>query len=481
METRVAVVDDGLTQDVYIERRAAVGLVGNIYVGKVKRILPGTQSAFVDIGVERNSFIHISDIVPGSARGQQRKNSQSKDITDYLHDGKKIIVQVTQDPVGTKGARVTMQLSVSTRYLVLQPQAEHTGVSHQIVDSRERARLQQVLAQARESEGLDDTAGFVLRTAAEGVGLEEIASDLRFLQSLWAAISRRAKAATKTELLYEDLPLHLRMARDIFRPSMERVIVDNPACFLSLQNFCADYTPTVKGVLEQYSGEQPLFELYGVEAEIQCALDRRVELGSGGYLIFDQTEAMAIIDVNTGSYIGKRNQCETILQTNLEAVEVLARQLRLRNLGGIIIVDFINMEVAEHRRQVHDALKKAIQHDPAGTQVAGFSKLGLVEMTRKRTRESLEHLLCEGCPVCQRRGVTKTAETVCYEIFRQILRDARSYKGEALVVLVAEPVAACLLNEESGPFSDLQRFVKKTISVRVEQSYKQEHFDIRPL
>ena len=468
METRVAVVENGATQDIYIERSASRGVVGNIYAGKVRRVLPGMQAAFVDIGLERNSFIHVSDIV----------ESDTASISEQVHDGKKIIVQVTKDPLGTKGARLTMQLSVSSRYLVYMPDGNHVGVSQRIDDSEERERLQQLLASALVEEDADIGGGYILRTAAEGAGADEIAADLRFLRRLWAAVSRRAKAATKPELLYEDLPLHLRTVRDLARPGVERVRVDSKESYTALASFCGDYVPEISELLEHYPGERPLFDIHGIEEELQKALSRKVELKSGGYLIIDQTEAMTTIDVNTGSFVGRKNQEETIFKTNLEAATTLARQLRLRNLGGIIIVDFIDMQDAEHKRQVHRTLEKAMARDPARNKITGVSELGLVEMTRKRTRESLEHLLCEDCPVCNGRGVLKTAETVCYEIFREIMRDARAYENDNLLVLAPQAVVDRLLDEESSNVADLEEFIGKTISFRVEPGYGQEHFDI---
>jgi len=477
METRVAVVEHGATQDIHIERAVNRGIAGNIFAGKVVRVLPGMQAAFVDIGAERTSFLHVSDIVqPGADRDD--RGDPPADITSLLHEGKKIIVQVTREPIGTKGARLTMELSVSTRYLVLMPQTSHVGVSQLIEDTAERERLQQVLAEALEAEDMAAAGGFILRTAAEGAGADEIAADLRFLKRLWAAVERRAAAATGAEQLYEDLPLHLRTARDLARASVNRIFIDSREGFDAMREFCDAYVPEVSSLLEYYSGERPLFDLHGVETEIQRALERKVELKSGGHLVVDQTEAMTTIDVNTGSFVGRRNQADTILKTNLEAATALARQLRLRNLGGIVIVDFIDMVDPEHRRQVHRTLEKAMQRDPARNQITGVSELGLVEMTRKRTRDSLEHILCEDCPVCEGRGMLKTAETVCYEIFREILRDARAYDNDNLMVLAAQPVVDRLLDEESAHLADLEEYVGKTISFRAEPSYSQEHFDI---
>jgi len=478
METRVALVDNGATQDIHIERSAKRGIVGNIYAGKVVRVLPGMQAAFVDIGVERTAFIHVSDILMSDSQQRDDKSRAAANIVDHVREGQQLIVQVIKDPLGSKGARVTTELSVSTRYLVMLPQTRHVGVSQQIENPQERARLQQVLAQAVAAQKLDESRGYILRTAAEGVGQEELAADLRFLHRLWAVVSRRAAAATKAQLLYEELPLFLRIVRDMVRPSVARVLIDSRECFTAMQGFCNDYMPEVAGLLEHYSGERPLFELHAVEDEIQRALEARVELKSGGYLIIDQTEAMTTIDVNTGSFVGGRNQAETILKTNLEAATALARQLRLRNLGGIIIVDFIDMDDAEHRRQVHRTLEKQMQRDPARNQITGVSELGLVEMTRKRTRESLARMLCEGCAVCHGRGIVKTAETVCYEIFRAIMRDARAYDNATLRVLASQAVVDRLLDEESAHLADLQEFVGKAIGLRAEPGYSQEQFDI---
>ncbi|MEZ5573629.1 MAG: ribonuclease G [Halioglobus sp.] len=478
METRVALVDNGAAQDIHIERTVSRGIVGNIYAGKVVRVLPGMQAAFVDIGVERTSFIHVSDLLGVSSRSIEQRGQTAESIAVHFYEGQKVIVQVTKDPMGTKGARVTTELSLSTRYLVLLPQSDHIGVSQLIDDPPERSRLQQVLLQAAAAEEMEEGQGFILRTAAEGVGMEEIATDLRYLKRVWSAVSRRARDATDPQLLYEDLPLQLRTVRDLARSSVQRIVVDSAECHATLQEFCLNYIPEVYGLLELYSGERPLFDLHGIEDEIQRALSRRVELKSGGYLIIDQTEAMTTIDVNTGSFVGRRSHAETILKTNLEAAAALARQLRVRNLGGIIIVDFIDMDAADHRLQLHRTLEKLMERDPARSQITGISELGLIEMTRKRTRESLERMLCEQCPDCQGRGIVKTSETVCYEIFREIMRDARVYENDTLMVLAAQSVVDRLLDEESAHLADLAEFIGKTISLRAEPGYGQEQFDI---
>ncbi len=476
METRVAVLENGVTQDIHMERSANRGLVGNIYRGRVARVLPGMQAAFVDIGSERTGFVHVSDLAVAGGNGREQRHQQ--DIRAFLHEGDKLIVQVTRDPLGSKGARLSTELSVSSRYLVFMPGSRHVGVSQRIDDPQERERLHGILAEALAAEAMVPEGGYILRTAAEGAGIEELRTDLRFLNRLWAAVSRRAAGDAGPVLIYEDLPLYLRTARDLARTPVERILIDSRESFAALREFCAQYMPEVSARLELYDGERPLFDLHGVEEEIRRALSRRVELKSGGYLIIDQTEAMTTVDVNTGSFVGRRNLEDTIFKTNLEAAVMIARQLRVRNLGGIIIVDFIDMRDEEHRRQVHRALEKAMQRDPARTTITGVSELGLVEMTRKRTRDSLERVLCEDCPVCEGRGVLKTAQTVCYEIFRELIREARAFDTGTLMVLAAQPVVDLLLDEESANVAEVEAFIGKTISFRVEPSYSQEHFDI---
>ena len=471
METRVAVVENGVTLDIHIERTANRGTVGNIYSGKVMRVLPGMQAAFVDCGTGRNSFIHVADLVGGN-------ESANDAIADHLREGQQLLVQVTKDPLGSKGARLTGQLSLSARYLVYMPAGNHVGVSQKIEVDEERKRLQGLLREALSGENVPARGSYILRTAAEGIGLEEIAADLRFLSRLWTSLNRRGGEVRGPQLLHEDLSLAFRAVRDLARPGVERIRIDSRETFAAVHAFCQEYVPEVTTMLEHYGGERPLFELHGVEDEIRKAMSRRVDLASGGYLIIDQTEAMSTIDVNTGSFVGRRNLEETLFKTNLEAATALARQLRLRNLGGIIIIDFIDMQDAQHRHQVHRALEKALVSDPAHTRITGVSELGVVEMTRKRSRESLEQLLCEDCSLCQGRGVLKTAETVCFEILREIMRDARAYENSNLRVLASREVVDLLLDEQSAQVADLEEFTGKTLSFRVEPTYSQEHFDI---
>ncbi|CAA0083297.1 Ribonuclease G [Zhongshania aliphaticivorans] len=473
VETRVAVVENGVLQEVYIERSRSRGIVGNIYQGKVVRVLPGMQAAFVDIGLERTSFIHASDIACLDSEG-----AEHADIRTKIREGQLLTVQVTKDPMGTKGARLTTRLSVSSRYLVYMPGAAHIGVSHRIDDEEERQRLRDVLEVTVREEDEDLCDGYILRTAAEGVGEDELRADVKFLKRLWAAVERRMKRDTAPSVIYEDLPLFMRTMRDLVRPGLEKIRIDSRESFQRVGQFAEDYLPEIASQLEYYPGERPIFDLYGVEDEIQKALGRKVELKSGGYLIIDQTEAMSTIDINTGAFVGHRNLEETIFKTNLEAAAALARQLRLRNLGGIIIIDFIDMKDPEHRRQVLRALERAMEKDYAKTSITGVSELGLVEMTRKRTRESLEHVLCETCHYCHGRGSLKSPETVCYEVFREILRESRAYESKRLLVLASQEVVDSLLDEESANVADLEEFIGASIRFQVEAVYTQEQFDV---
>ena len=473
-ETRVALVENGMLQEVFIERARRRGLVGNIYKGVVSRVLPGMQAAFIDIGLERAAFLHASDI---SVAGEEEKSEHNGDdnITRLLHESQTVLVQVIKDPLGTKGARLTTHITIPSRYLVFMPEVSNVGVSQRIEDETERQRLRDIVIEARGEEGV---GGFILRTAAEGVSAEAIVYDLRFLQRLWASVQERVGSAGPGEVVHEDLPLVLRVLRDISDAEVEKLRIDSRETFQRIEGFVQRFTPDLADKLEYYPGERPIFDLYSVDDEIQKALDRKVQLKSGGHLVIDQTEAMTTIDVNTGAYVGHRNLEETIFKTNLEAAQAIVRQLRLRNLGGIIIVDFIDMQTEEHKRQVLRALEKHIERDHANCHISEISSLGLVQMTRKRTRESLEHVLCETCPTCSGRASVKSAETVCYEIFREILREARQFDVQKLLVLATQEVVDMLLDEESTSLAELEAFIGKPIKFQVEALYNQEQFDV---
>ncbi len=467
-ETRVAVVENGVVQEIIIERTAKRGLVGNIYKGKVCRVLPGMQAAFVEVGLERAAFLHASDIHTKSGRSEQ--------ITDLVREGGEIVVQVVKGPIGSKGARLTTNISIPSRYMVFMPNMQSVGVSQKIEDEEERNRLRRILGSFAEESALP--SGFIARTAAEGASEQALHHDMQFLQRLWQSILEKAREVKPMQVIHEDLPLGLRAIRDLISPEVERVRIDSRSTFEKARQFAHKFLPDSNTQIEYYPGERPIFDLYGVEDEIEKALRRTVELKSGGHLVIDQTEAMTTIDVNTGAFVGHRTLEETIFKTNLEAAQAICRQLRLRNLGGIIIIDFIDMTDREHKRQVIRALERCLAHDHAKTHISEVSSLGLVEMTRKRTRESLEHVLCESCPTCRGRGTIKTAETTCYEIFREILRESRQFDVEQLLVLASPEVIDRLLDEESQNLAELEQFIGKPIKLQAEALYTQEQYDV---
>ena len=476
-ETRMGLVENGVLQEIYIERSNCRGIVGNIYKGKVVRVLPGMQAAFVEVGLERAAFIHAADI-QGPVKSSEAARKQPDAISSLLHEGQSLVVQVTKDPIGSKGARLTTHISIPSRYLVFMPNTQHVGISQRIEDEGERERLRNLVQTCMKEEGLTDECGFILRTAAEGAGEDEILSDTRYLQRVWNKVQERIKTVAAPGKIYEELPLHLRTFRDFIRPDVDKVLIDSKENYQNAQKFAQLFVPEVSEKLEYYPGERPIFDLYSVEDEIQKALGKKVQLKSGGYLIIDQTEAMTTVDVNTGGFVGHRNLEETIFKTNLEAATVIGRQLRLRNLGGIIIIDFIDMEDLEHQRQVLRMLEKVLEKDHAKTKISQVSELGLVEMTRKRTRESLGQMLCEPCTHCAGRGTVKTPETVCYEIFRELLREARTYDVNGYLILAAQNVIDLLLDEESQSLADLENFIGKTIKLQVEPMYSQEQYDV---
>jgi ribonuclease G len=468
-ETRVAVLHLGAVQELHIERAKCRGLVSNIYMGRVVRVLPGMQSAFIDIGLERAAFLHVADIWE-----ERRGGEPERGIEQVLHEGQSLMVQVIKDPIGTKGARLSTQISFAGRYLVYLPQETHIGVSQKIEGEEERELLRQRLQDMIPPES---TGGFIVRTMAENADDSEMQADIDYLHRLWNNIKSR-KSCSLPCLLYQDLDLSLRVLRDIVNRDTQRILVDSRETWQRMIEFAQNYTSVELENLQAYSAERPLYELYAIEDEIEKALGRRVDLKSGGYLIIDQTEALTTVDVNTGGFVGARNFDDTIFKTNLEAAQSIARQLRLRNLGGIIIIDFIDMDNAEHQEAVLTELKKVLARDPTRTTVSGFSALGLVEMTRKRTRESLAHVLCETCPTCQGRGEIKTAQTVCYDVLREILREARQFVAREYRIVAAQSVIDLFLDEESGSLAQLIDFIGKPISLQVETSYPQEQYDI---
>lgn len=474
-ETRVAMVENGVLTEVFVERASRLGLVGNIYKGKVSRVLPGMQAAFVDIGLDRTAFLHASDIArAGNSNGTLK---EPEDITKLVYQGQSLLVQVVKDPLGSKGARLTTQLSIAARFLVLMPEINHIGISQKIENEEERERLKSLVATAAEE---FEPCGYIVRTVADTVTEEEINADMRFLHKLWTELKERGEQEAPGTLIHEDLRLVMRTMRDQVGSGteIEKVRIDSKENFERVQKFASKFIPELSPKIEYYPGERPIFDLYNIDDEIQKALTRKVELKSGGYLIIDQTEAMTTIDVNTGGFVGHRNLEETIFKTNLEATQAIVRQLRLRNLGGIIIIDFIDMQDSEHRQQVLTALEKNLELDHAKSHISQVSELGLVEMTRKRTRESLEHIMCMTCPTCDGRGSIKTAETVCYEIFRELIREARQYDAQKYLVLASQEVVDMLLDEESTSIAELEEFIGKPVNFQVETMYTQEQYDV---
>ena len=510
-ETRVALIEGGLLQEIFIERAHRRGLVGNIYKGRVCRVLPGMQAAFVDIGLDRAAFLHASDIADADPRQVHEVPSPGKgapaptkttpasllrngtSITDLVHDGQELLVQVIKDPLGTKGARLTTQVSIPSCYVVYMPGGGTIGVSQRIEDEDERRRLREMVREsARHADGNgsdrtpdDDSGedwspedGYIVRTAAEGCPDAVVAADMAFLRKLWTSVNTRADAVNGPGIVHEDLSLVIRTLRELSATTIERVRIDSHETHERVLDFTGRFLPEMSPRIELYTGEGPIFELYAVEDEIQKSLHRKVQLKSGGHIVIDQTEAMTTVDVNTGGFVGHRNFEETIFKTNLEAAQTIARQLRLRNLGGIIIIDFIDMGNETHKRQVLRALEKALARDHTRTHISNVSPLGLVEMTRKRTRESLEHILCDPCPTCGGRGSIKSADTVCYEIFREILREARQFDTERLLVIASQEVIDQLVDEESSAFAELEAFIGKPITLQVENLYSREQYDV---
>ena len=468
-ESRVAIMEQGAIQELHVERGSNRGLVGNIYLGRVGRVLPGMQSAFIEIGLTRAAFLHVADL------WSSNKNGEQKPIEKLLHEGQTLVVQVIKDPIGSKGARLSTQISIAGRLLVYLPGDQHIGISQRIEDEAEREHLRE---KVHELMPAGETGGFIVRTVAETAADEELNADIEYLIKLWRGITERSKTAAAQALLYQDLDLTLRVLRDLVTCDTERIVVDSRETHAKMTDFAEHYMRKSLSVLEHYTGERPLFDLFGVEDEIERALARRVDLKSGGYVIIDQTEALTTVDVNTGAFVGGRSFDDTIFKTNLEATQAIARQLRLRNLGGIVIVDFIDMDNDEHKNAVLTELRKSLARDRTRVTVNGFTQLGLVEMTRKRTRESLAHVLCEPCPTCTGRGELKTAQTVCYEILREIMRSARQFDAKEFRILASQTVIDRFLDEESQGVTMLEDFIKKPISLSVESAYTQEQYDV---
>ena len=472
-ETRVALIQQGAVQELQIERTRQRGIVGNIYLAKVARVLPGMQSAFIEIGLERTAFMHVADITQNNPQAQ---------IEKLLFEGQTLLVQVLKDPLGTNGARLTTQLSIAGRNLVYLPPAgsdpaaeKYIGISQRIDQPDEREAMKTRLA------GLmppDEKGGLIVRTSAQDASDSELQHDMLYLRTTWQTIREAANHKAAPALLYQDLSLAERVLRDVAGENTTQIRVDSAENFEKLKAFAMLYMPNLLDKLTLHRGARALFDLFDVDAEINKALGRRVDLKSGGYLMIDQTESMTTIDVNTGSYVGARNLDDTVYKTNLEAAQAIARQLRLRNLGGIIIIDFIDMLGKDHQESVLMELKRNLEQDHARTSVSDFSALGLVEMTRKRTRESLAHITCEPCSHCSGKGEVKTPQTICYEILREIVREHRQFNPREFRIVAAPDVIDLFLEEENLFLAQLGDFIHKPIKLQAESSFRQEQYDI---
>lgn len=473
-EVRAAVVENGVLQDVLIERAGRRGLIGNLYKGRVTRVLPGMQAAFVEAGLDRTAFLHASNIARES-REDSPDDAAAPEIADCVSVGSELVVQVLKEPLGSKGARLTTQTSIPSRFLVMMPTGSGVGVSVRIEDNDERERLRAAVECAAAD---DSPGGYVVRTAAVGASEDALRADMDFLRDLWGSVTTAASRASVGDAVYEDLPLPQRVLRDLAGPTTEVVRVDSETAFARMREYAQRFVAPLAPKIELYTRASPIFDLYSVEDEIGRALRRKVPLKSGGHVVFDQTEAMTTIDVNTGAYVGHRNLEETVFRTNLEAAVAIARQLRLRNLGGIIIIDFIDMAVEEHRDEVLATLSALLAGDPAKTHIMNVSPLGLVEMTRERNRESLGHVLCRACPSCSGRGYVKTAETVCYEIFREIMRQHRQHEARELLVLARPEIVERLLDEESASVAELEVTTSTPVRLQSEGMYAPDQFDV---
>jgi len=473
-EVRAALLENGILQEVYVERSGRRGVISNIYKGRVSRVLPGMQAAFIDIGLQRTGFLHVSDIV--KPRNGDDTDEELPNIRDLVREGAEVLVQVLKDPLGNKGARLTTFITLPSRHLVFLPKGDGVGISARIEDEQERERLRDLVTELLAEHDLE--CGAIVRTVAEGAEADALRADLKFLVKLWSVVQERCSKGSVKTLIHDDLSLPLRVLRDLVTSDVEHILVDTQADFDAMRDFAGTFLPDVVPMIEHYHRRRPIFDLHGIEDEIGKALGRNISLKSGGYVIFDQTEAMTTIDVNTGGYVGHRNLEETIYRTNLEAAVTIARQLRLRNLGGIIIIDFIDMELEDHRDNVLQVLEQSLSGDHARHQLTPMSPLGLVEMTRKRTRESLQHILCEGCPTCEGRGYVMTAETTCFEVFREIIRQSRQFEFDEAMVLAHQSVIELLLDEQAPSLAELEEQTGKSIRLQPEALYSQDQFDV---
>ncbi|HYA85606.1 MAG TPA: Rne/Rng family ribonuclease [Nitrospirota bacterium] len=486
-ETRVALLENSLVTEIYIDRKKDRGIAGNVYKGRIMKVLPGMQAAFIDIGLEKSAFLYVGDVFDSSSEytplmedegleleiEPKRKRAHANQIEDLLQEGQEILVQVSKEPISTKGARVSTYISIPGRYLVMMPGVNHIGVSRRIENGEERKRLREIVSRLRKP-----NTGYIIRTASQGRSEDDFVADIEFLSRLWDNVQKKKERASAPALLHNELDLVFRVIRDIFTRDVDKMVIDSPDEYQRVREFVDSYIPQLGRRVKPFDGDDPIFDHYGVEIEISRALGRKVWLKSGGYIIVDQTEALAAIDVNTGRYVGKRTLEDTILKTNLEAVREIAYQLRLRNIGGIIILDFIDMEREDNRRKVYSALQEALANDKAKTTISHISPIGLIEMTRKRIRESLGRTLCEPCPYCDGRGYIKSSRTVCYEVLRELRRAFTSAEEKKALVTVNSMVADMLYDEERQGVEELEKEFQKKIVIKADPNLHQEQYEV---
>jgi len=490
-EIRVAILEEGTVVEVYMERKKDRSIMGNIYKGKAIRVLPGMQAAFVDIGMERAAFLYVTDAYSSIREYHQMLDegwedqdtlefesnssylSEPLQIEDVVREGQELLVQVSRDPLGTKGTRITSHITLPGRYLVLMPTVNHVGISRRIRDEVERRRLGDTVLRIR-----PPSIGFIVRTASEGAQEEELKNDMDLLRRIWENIQQKNETASAPSLIHSDLNMVLRVIRDLMTADVKRVVTDSKDEYKQIIQFVENYMPRMQCDIDLYEDRTPIFDVFGIEMELDKALKRRVWLKSGGYIVIETTEALTAVDVNTGKFVGKRNLEDTILKTNLEAAKEIAYQLRLRNIGGIIIIDFIDMEKESNRELVYHTLESALRKDRAKSNISKISELGLVEMTRKRTRESLTQLLGEPCPTCEGLGYVKSKTTICYDIFREIDRVSSDLGGKTVMVDVNPEVAEMLCEEERAGIERLERALGKRIVVQGVARFHQDEFEI---
>lgn len=481
-ETRVALLSNGVPVELYVERDRDRSVVGNVYRGKVVRVLPGMQAAFVEIGLDRTAFLYVDDaivdpeLIAGEGATEGFRSGSKHDIGAILKSGQEVLVQVQKEPIGTKGARLTRQITVPGRNLVYMPFNPHVGVSRRIENDQERERLRAVMQEAASEVG----GGFIVRTAAEGIEDDKLRREVRLLKQMWDDIERRGEKGPTPAMIFEDLDLVLRATRDLFTDEVDGIIADNEEDYERIRRFVKSFAAGEESRVKLHDPREPVFDHYGIEVEIERALERRVWLKSGGYIVIDQAEALTVIDVNSGRFVGKNSLEETITQINLEAVKEVVYQLRLRNVGGIVIIDFIDMATSANREKVLGALEEALKHDKAKTTIVRMSEIGLVELTRKRVRESLGQLLTEPCPYCKGRGFVKSEQTVASEVLRAIARNMHREPAPTVLVNMHPGVADYLYAYDDEHIDYIERLYDTRIIPVARDGYHREHYEIVP-